>query len=134
MKKVHIATVITAVIAHFGYLIYLPSGGFMALRWRRTLWLHLAAVCWGLAVVTTDLPCPLTTIEQRARARAGLAPLPATGFVDRYIGGVLFPANRTGVAQSLAFVAALVSWLALGMQYRRRELPGGELSERYAGR
>ena len=118
MKKVHVATVIAAVAAHFAYLIYLPSGGFMALRWRRTFWLHLPAVCWGLGVVTMDLPCPLTELEQRARTSAGMAPLPKTGFVGRYVAGVVFPANRTKAAQSLAFIAAGASWVALAAQSR----------------
>jgi hypothetical protein len=120
MKNVHVATVIAAVAAHFGFLIYLPSGGFLALRWRWTFWLHLPAVCWGVGVVAMDLPCPLTTLEQRARRAAGMDPLPETGFVGRYVAGVVFPANRTGVAQAIAFVAAAASWVALAVQTRRR--------------
>ena len=124
MKKVHLATVIASVVAHFGFLIYLPSGGFMALRWRRTFWLHLPAVCWGLAVVTADVPCPLTTLEQRARVSAGLEPLPESGFIGRYVAGVLFPARQTGVAQALAFLSAAVSWVVLAVAARSRESPG----------
>lgn len=116
MKKVHLVTVIASVVAHFAYLIYLPSGGFMALRWRRTFWLHLPAVCWGVGVVTADLTCPLTTLEQRARKAAGMSPLPDSGFIGRYVSGVLVPADRTRAAQSLAFLAIAVSWVALAMR------------------
>lgn len=130
MKKVHLATVIASVVAHFAYLIYLPSGGFMALRWRRTFWLHLPAVCWGLGVVTMHLPCPLTAVEQRARTRAGMAPLPTTGFIGRYVAGVLVPARRIGVAQSLAFAAVVVSWVALAVQGRPRRALGFRSSHR----
>ena len=129
MRKVHLVTVIASVVAHFAYRVYLPSGGFMALRWRRTFWLHLPAVCWGLGVVAMHLPCPLTALEQRARTLAGMDPLPTTGFVDRYVAGVFFPANRTGVAQALALVAAAVSWLALAVHSRPRESPGGQQSD-----
>jgi hypothetical protein len=121
MRKVHLATVVATVVAHFAYLLYLPSGGFLALRWRRTFWLHLPAVCWGVGVVTADLSCPLTTFEQRARKAAGMSPLPETGFIGRYVSGVLLPANRTGVAQSLAFLAVAVSWAALALQRRPRD-------------
>ncbi|MBB3602324.1 hypothetical protein FHT40_001957 [Mycolicibacterium sp. BK556] len=120
MKKVHLAIVVASVVAHFAYLIYLPSGGFLALRWRRTVWLHVPTVCWGAAVASLDLPCPLTALEQRARAAAGMEPLPESGFVGRYVAGVVFPANRTGIAQSLAFIAAAVSWVALAVQRRPR--------------
>ncbi|BBY65216.1 DUF2784 domain-containing protein [Mycolicibacterium helvum] len=120
MKKVHFATVAATVVAHFAYLIYLPSGGFLALRWRWTFWVHLPTVGWGICVATLDVPCPLTAIEQRERSLAGMHPLPQSGFVGRYVAGVLFPANRTGVAQKLAFLAALVSWIALAIQSRRQ--------------
>lgn len=113
MKKAHFAVVVVSVGAHFAYLLYLPSGGFLALRWPRTIWLHLASVCWGVAVVTLPVPCPLTSLEDWARARAGMQPLPSTGFVDRYVEGVLYPPGRTGAAQALAFIAAALSWVAL---------------------
>lgn len=55
MTKAHFACfkylVTVSVGAHFAYLCYVPCGGFLALRWPRTIWLHLASVCWGLAVV-----------------------------------------------------------------------------------
>ncbi len=121
MKKAHFAVVIVSVGAHFAYLIYLPSGGFLALRWPRTIWLHLASVCWGVVVVTLPVPCPLTSLEDWARARAGMRPLPSTGFVDRYVEGVLYPPGRTGAAQALAFVAAAISWVTLAR--RRRSHP-----------
>ena len=30
-------------VLHFGFLVYLVVGGFLAWRWPRTLWLHLVA-------------------------------------------------------------------------------------------
>jgi hypothetical protein len=118
MKKAHFAVVVVAAGAHFAYLLYLPSGGFLALWWPRTLWLHVACVGWGVAVVTLPLPCPLTALEDWARARAGMGPLPRTGFVDRYVAGVLYPPGRTGLAQAVAFLAATASWAALARRRR----------------
>ena len=116
MKRAYFAVVVVSAGLHFAYLMYLPSGGFLALRWRRTFWLHLPTVCWGVGVVTRELPCPLTALEQWARTRAGMDPLPNNGFIGRYVAGVLYPANRTGTAQLLAFIAAAVSWVALFIQ------------------
>jgi hypothetical protein len=115
------AAVVLIVGAHMAYLIYLPSGGFLALRWPRTIALHVLAVIWGAAVVVVGLPCPLTGLEQRARTRAGMNRLPESGFIDRYVDGVFYPANRTGAAQALAFSAAVVSWVMFAWQRR----PGG---------
>jgi hypothetical protein len=118
MNKAHFAVVIAAAGAHFAYLLYVPSGGFLALRWPRTLWLHVASVGWGVAVVALPLPCPLTSLEDWARARAGLRPLPSTGFIDGYVAGVLYPRGRTGLAQAAAFLAAAASWAVLARQHR----------------
>ncbi len=112
--------VLFAVGAHFAYLLYLPSGGFLALRYPRSIALHAPAVGWGVGVVACGLPCPLTRLEEWARARAEMDPLPTAGFVERYVAGVLYPANGTGTAQAVAFVAAAVSWVMLAVQRARR--------------
>ena len=101
---------VTAVGAHFAYLLYVPSGGFLALRWPKTIVLHVPAVAWGVAVIGLRLPCPLTSLESWARRRADMDPLPATGFIDRYVAGLFYPSGRTGIAQVLAFLAAATSW------------------------
>jgi hypothetical protein len=123
MTKAHCAfyrcLVAATAASHLAYLVYVPGGGFLALRRPRTVWLHLAAVCWGVAIVALPLPCPLTSLENWARARAGMKPLPATGFIDRYVAGVCYPSDRTGTAQAVAFTAAATSWIALA---RRRQL------------
>ena len=119
VKKVHFGAVVLTVGAHLAYLVYVPSGGFLALRWPRTLVLHIPAVAWGVAVVGFDAPCPLTRLESSARRRAQMDPLPATGFIDRYLTGALVPAGRTGTAQALAFTAAVVSWVLLAAKRAR---------------
>jgi hypothetical protein len=133
MKKAQFAffkyLVIVSVGAHFAYLLYVPSGGFLALRWPRTISLHVASVWWGVVVVTLPLPCPLTSLEDWARARAGMQPLPSTGFVERYVAGVIYPPGRTGIAQALAFTAAAISWIALARKHHnvrrvQRAAPG----------
>jgi hypothetical protein len=110
VTKAYSATVAATVAAHFGYLMYVPVGGFLALRWPRTMALHVLTVAWGVAVVGWELPCPLTALESWARRRGGMDPLPATGFIDRYVSGVLYPTGRTGAAQASAFAAAALSW------------------------
>ena len=119
MKKRYVLTVAVTVGAHFGYLLYLPSGGFLALRWPRSIVLHVPAVGWGVCVVAGAVPCPLTQLEEWARARAGMNPLPTTGFTDRYVAGVFYPSQATRTAQALAFAAAAVSWLMLAAKRRQ---------------
>lgn len=42
----HQSVVALAVAAHFVLVAYLVVGGFIALRWRRTIWLHIPVVVW----------------------------------------------------------------------------------------
>ena len=112
MGPLFLALVGLAVAAHFVFLAYLPAGGFLALRWRRTIWLHVLAVLWGTASVVLRFDCPLTSIEQWARRRAGLPPLPESGFIAHYVTGVFYPAGGTGHAQAVVLIAVAVSWAA----------------------
>lgn len=119
VRKPYLAIVILTVGAHFAYLAYLPSGGFLALRWRRSIWFHVPAVLWGAAVVLLGLPCPLTSVESWARAHAAMDPLPVGGFVERYVAGAFYPSNRTSTAQTMAFLAAVTSWSLFACSTRR---------------
>ena len=119
MRTRYALTVALTAGAHFGYLLYLPSGGFLALRWPRSIALHIPTVGWGVCVVAFGLPCPLTRLEEWARARAGMNPLPTAGFTERYVAGVCYPAHATRIAQALAFAAAALSWMMLAVRTRQ---------------
>jgi hypothetical protein len=115
------AAVILTVGAHIAYLVYLPSGGFLALRWPRSMALHIPVVLWGVGVVALVSFCPSTDLQKRALPPAGMELLPSSGFIDRYVDGVFYPANRTGAAQALAFSAAAVSWVMFAWKRKHRE-------------
>jgi hypothetical protein len=106
-------------ILHFAYLGYVVVGGFLAWRWPRTIWLHLAAGGWGLVIAVNPWGwrCPLTDAEYWARQRAGQDGFDA-GFVDRYLEGVLYPERYTWLLQVLAGGLVLASWV--GYHRRRR--------------
>ncbi|MEV4566607.1 DUF2784 domain-containing protein [Nonomuraea sp. NPDC049419] len=103
---------------HFAFLAYLTLGGFLAWRRRRTIWIHLAVAAWGVLSVVTGVECPLTLVEDWARRHAGGAGLPASGFIDHYIEGVIYAGEYTNVAR-LA-VAVLVLFSYVGYVLRRQ--------------
>ncbi|WP_163760720.1 DUF2784 domain-containing protein [Mycobacterium botniense] len=107
------------VAVHFGFLGYVLAGGFVALRWRRSIWLHMPAVSWGIVTTVAHLDCPLTLLERWARARAGMAPLPPQGFIAHYITGVIYPAGWAGGVQVCAFGIVALSWLLYLRRYLR---------------
>ena len=112
MQPMYTVLVWLVVAAHFAFLIYLPAGGFLALRWRRTIWLHVPVVLWGIASVVLHLGCPLTALERWTRTQAGMTPLGSAGFIDHYITGVVYPSGATGYAQLAIFLTVTVSWAA----------------------
>ena len=70
-------------LLHFGFLVFLALGGFLAWRWPWLVVPHVAAVTWGVLSVAAGLLCPLTGWEDWARRRAGEQGLPR-GFIDTY--------------------------------------------------
>ena len=108
----------TVLVLHFCFLAYVVLGGFLAWRWPRALWPHLAAAAWGLAVVGIPLTCPLTLVEHWARRKAGETGV-GRGFIDQYIEGVLYPERYTLLLQVLVGVTVAVSYA--GMYLRRRK-------------
>lgn len=110
MNSLYIIVVAVVVAAHFAFIGYLVVGGFVALRWPRTIFSHILAVVWGVGSFSLHLPCPLTDLERWARARAGVAPLPSDGFIAHYITGVLYPVDAVAVVEAVVFAVVIVSW------------------------
>ena len=98
------------VVVHFAFIGYVVMGGFLALRLRRTIWLHIAAVIWGIAIAAKRVDCPLTWLERWARARAGMAPLPPDGFIAHYLTGVIYPVGWVVGVQLVSFAVVALSW------------------------
>jgi hypothetical protein len=109
---------VTAILAvHFAFLAYVVAGGFLAIRWRRLFWPHLAAAAWGLLVILVPVICPLTWAENWARRRAGEHAL-TKGFIDRYVEGVIYPARYTRLVDVLVGLVVLISWLLVYRRWR----------------
>ncbi|MGM1058800.1 DUF2784 domain-containing protein [Saccharothrix sp. Mg75] len=104
-------------VVHFGVLLFLVVGGFLAWRWPRLLYFHLAMATWGLLVVLFPLACPLTWLENTFRTAAGQEPL-VSGFIDTYIDGVLYPDAAARPVQVLVALAVITSWV--GYYLKRR--------------
>ncbi|WP_433266537.1 DUF2784 domain-containing protein [Actinosynnema sp. CS-041913] len=114
------------VVVHFGVLLFLVVGGFLAWRWPRLIYPHLAMAAWGLLVVTFPLDCPLTWLENTFRAASG-QPALATGFIDTYIDGVLYPESAAGTVQLLVGLVVVGSWAGYYLK-RRAHHPCGSVA------
>ncbi len=110
MQEMYAFVVALTVVAHLLFVGYLVSGGWLALRWRRTIGLHVAAVIWGIGSAAGHVGCPLTGLERWARHRAEMPPLSSKGFIDHYLTGVLYPAGWVTAVQVSVFAVVAISW------------------------
>ncbi len=100
------------VIVHFGFIMFVAAGALLAWRWPTLVWAHVPALAWGVGTVTIGFPCPLTGLEKGLRRLAGDEGYDS-GFVDRYLEGVVYPAEHAFALRSLAAVAIIVGYLGL---------------------
>jgi hypothetical protein len=69
--------------------------------------------------VAAHLACPLTWIEDRARAHAGMTPKPG-GFIVNHVAGVFFPHGYQPAAMAVAGAVVLISWAGFAVRVRGR--------------
>lgn len=117
--------VVLVVAVHLVFVGYVVVGGLVALRWPRTIWLHIPVVIWAVLTVGAGLECPLTWLERRARTAAEMAPLPPEGFIAHYLTGVIYPATWTTGVEVAVAAAVVGSWLLCGRESLRRRRYGG---------
>jgi hypothetical protein len=120
MRDFYAIVVAVTVAAHFAFVGYGVFGGFIALRWPKTIWLHVPVVAWCVAIEVVDFVCPLTWLERWARQRAGMAPLAQDGFIDHYITGVWYPADAANLVLGLVGALVIGSWILFAVVRRRR--------------
>jgi hypothetical protein len=99
------------VVVHLAYLVFIPVGGVLALRWPRLVVPHLVAVAIGVASITVGFDCPLTTWEQWLRRKGGQRAY-TDGFVDHYLTGRVYPHGYAWAVQAL-FAACFVASYAM---------------------
>jgi hypothetical protein len=100
----------SVMLLHFGVVLFAVLGGLLMLVNSRWLWFHLPVVLWSSVVNLASWTCPLTPIEQACRRRGGDAW--AGGFVQHYVGSVVYPKGMPRQMELIAGVSILV-WNAI---------------------
>jgi len=122
------------VLVHGAFVAFVILGGFLAVRWRRLLWVHLPSAVWGVLIEFGGWTCPLTPLENALRERAGVAGY-SGGFVEHYVLRALYPNGLTqhvrwtlgGLALAVNLCAyALVAALPGRGSFSRTVRPGNE--------
>lgn len=107
-------------VVHFGFLVFLVIGGFLAWRWPRVIYAHALMVAWGVIITVFSLECPLTGPEDYFRRKAGQDGLGPTGFIDTYLTGVIYPEEDIVLVRALVGAVVLVSWIGFAVLQTRR--------------
>ena len=107
-------------VLHLTFILFVFLGGVLALRWRRLIWVHLPAACWGAVVEFTGWICPLTPLENRFRLASG-APAYSRSFIEQYLVPVIYPAGLTpGIQTALGLAVVFVNVAVYAAIWRRR--------------
>lgn len=92
------------VLLHLSFIIFVMTGGFLVLRWRWVIFLHLPAAVWGALIEFQGWFCPLTYLEKYFRQGGGYQ----TGFIEHYILPLVYPSGLTRQLQIFLGIAVLV--------------------------
>ena len=113
-------------VSHVAFVVFIPTGGFIAWRWPRVIWAHAVVIVIAIVSITINFDCPLTTWEQYFRRRAGH---PYTkGFIDQYFTGRVYPTGYQWVVQLIFGACIVVSYVLLVRRRRRAASASSEAS------
>ena len=111
-------------LVHFAFIILVVAGGLLVLRYRWFAWVHIPAACWGAFVELSGRLCPLTTMENYFRLRAGEEGY-AVSFMEQYVLPVIYPAGLTrGIQLFLAGAVIAVNAIIYATILLRRRSAG----------
>lgn len=106
-------------VLHFAFVVFVVSGGFLALRWRWLAWLHVPTAVWGVWIEIANGICPLTPLENWLRTKAGGTGY-HEGFVEHYLLATLYPDGLTRTTQFvLAAIVLAANVVAYVLFFRR---------------
>ena len=111
---------------HLAFIVFVVIGGLLAVWRRGVLFIHLPAALWGVFVELTGRVCPLTSLENTFRIKAGNAGY-SKSFVEHYLLGIIYPEGLTREVQYFlgALVVVVNVAIYLWLFYRfRQENPG----------
>ena len=95
------------VLIHFCFILFVIFGGFLTLKWRKIIWLHLPAAVWGALIEFYGWSCPLTILENQLR-RDNDSGTYSTGFIEHYIIPVIYPEGLTPEIQIILGIVVIV--------------------------
>lgn len=115
------------VVIHLLFILFVIFGGLLSLGWIKYAWLHLVALCWGIAIELSGWICPLTPLENWLREKSIDSEIYQTGFVEHYLIPVIYPQDLTRKTQwVLALTVIAINLLIYSLVFFLRKKQGGK--------
>ena len=112
------------VLIHFCFILFVIFGGFLVIKGRKLIWLHLPAAVWGALIEFFGWVCPLTVVENRLR-QANDGGTYSTGFIEHYIIPLIYPAGLTPDIQLiLGTIVVVVNFFAYILVFKKMKNHG----------
>ncbi len=118
-------------LAHFAFIVLVVAGGLIVLRYPWFAWIHIPAACWGTFVELAGRICPLTTLENWFRLRAGQEGY-TVSFIEKYVLPVIYPTGLTRDIQLIlaGVVIAINAFIYAMILFRRKNKIGSGFSRK----
>ena len=100
------------IIIHLIFILFVISGGLLALRNKRWSIVHLPAVIWAAAIEFKGWICPLTPLENWFREKGGNA-IYQGDFIEHYLLPIIYPADLTRGLQIFFGLSAIIINIAV---------------------
>ena len=92
---------------HLAVVVFMLTGGLLAWRWPRLVWVHAPVALAILAINLAGSPCPLTDLELHLRRLAGLPGYP-DGFIAHYLVDPVHSAGLTSTVRVIIYAVAII--------------------------
>ena len=107
-------------LLHFAFIVFVTVGVVLVFRWPKLAGIHVPCVLWGAWIEFRGWICPLTPLENGLRRLGGEARY-AGGFIDHYLGPIIYPSGLTHRTQLVLGIALVVfNVVAYGLMGWRR--------------
>jgi len=98
-------------VLHLLFILWVIFGAIVALHRPWLRWSHIVSLVWGILTELLPWPCPLTLLENRFEARAGITPYQG-GFLLHYLDALVYP-NVSATLLTIVGVVVCVGNLAV---------------------
>ena len=123
--SVYSALAVFVLFLHALFIVWVVFGAFVARSRPLLRWLHIASLVWGILTELLPWPCPLTLLENRLEAKAGVQPYQG-GFLLYYLDRLVYPDTSVTVLTTAGVLVCVLNlvlygrWMWIGQLRSRR--------------